>query len=174
MQQPNMDVIEAILTRRSIRKYTSQPVSDEQTEILLKSAMYAPSAVNKQPWHFLVFRNKTISKKIAAFHPNAQMLKDASLGILVCFDEKLQHDTGYGELDCSAATQNILLAAHGIGLGAVWIGIFPRKGRMESIKKLFSLPLNIIPFALIAVGYPDERKVNPVRYRTDRIHCEKW
>jgi nitroreductase len=169
-----MDVIDAILTRRSIRKYTGQPVSDEQAEILLKAAMYAPSAVNRQPWHFIVFRNKAIAEKIVAFHSNAYMLKDASLGILVCFDEKLQHDKGYGELDCSAATQNILLAAHGIGLGAVWIGIFPRENRISSVKKLFNLPLNIIPFAFVAVGYPDEKKVNPLRFREDRIHREKW
>ena len=169
-----MDVIDAILTRRSIRKYTNQPVSDEQTEILLKAAMYAPSAVNTQPWHFIVFRDKTTAEKITAFHPNAHMIKNASLGILVCFDIKVQHDMGYGELDCSAATQNILLAAHGLGLGAVWIGIFPRKNRIVSIKELFSLPENITPLALVAVGYPDERKIAPSRYRTDRVHFEKW
>lgn len=169
-----MDVVEVILTRRSIRKYTEQPVSDEQVEILLKSAMYAPSAVNKQPWHFIVFRDKLIAEKIAKFHPNSYMLRHASLGILVCFDENLQHDTGYGELDCSAATQNILLASHGIGLGAVWIGIVPRKNRIESVKKVFNLPLNIIPFALVAVGYPDEKRAFPERFRKERIHYEKW
>ncbi len=169
-----MDVIDAILTRRSIRKYTGQPVTDEQVEILLKAAMYAPSAVNKQPWHYIVFRNRSIAEKIAEFHPNSYMLKEASLGILVCFDKKLQHDSGYGELDCSAATQNILLAAHGIGLGAVWIGIVPRANRVTSLKKLFSLPENITPFALIAVGYPNEKKTFPERFRKDRIHFEKW
>ena len=169
-----MDVIDAILTRRSIRKYTGQMVSDQQVEILLKAAMYAPSAVNKQPWHFIVFRNKLMAGKIAKFHPNSHMLKDASLGILVCFDEKLQHDSGFGELDCSAATQNILLAAHGIGLGAVWIGITPRKSRIESVKKLFNLPVNITPFALIAVGYPNEKRSFPQRFRKERIHYENW
>ncbi len=169
-----MDVIDAILTRRSIRKYTEQTVTDEQVENLLKSAMYAPSAVNKQPWHFIVFRNKLIAESIAEFHPNSYMLKNASVGILVCFDENLQHDKGYGELDCSAATQNILLTAHGMGLGAVWIGIVPRKNRIDAVKKVFSLPANIIPFALIAVGYPDEKRAFPERYRKDRIHYEKW
>jgi nitroreductase len=174
MKPMKMDVIEAILTRRSIRKYTGQTVTDEQLEILLKAAMYAPSAVNKQPWHFIIFRNKSVAKKIAEFHPNSYMLKKASLGILVCFDEKLQHDYGYGELDCSAATQNILLAAHGIGLGAVWIGIIPRENRVTSVKKVFDLPVNIIPFALVAVGYPNEIKSSPERYKKDRIHYEKW
>lgn len=169
-----MDVIDAILTRRSIRKYTGQMVSDQQVEIILKAAMYAPSAVNKQPWHFIVFRNKLIAEKIAEFHPNSYMLREASMGILVCFDEKLQHDIGYGELDCSAATQNILLASHGIGLGAVWIGIVPRKNRIASVKKVFNLPVNIIPFALVAVGYPNEKRANPERFRKDRIHFENW
>lgn len=169
-----MEVIEAIMTRRSIRKYSKQMVSDEQAETLLKAAMYAPSAVNKQPWHFIVFRNKLIAEKIIEFHPNSYMLKEASLGILVCFDEKLQHDTGYGELDCSAATQNILLAAHGTGLGAVWIGIVPRKNRITSVKRLFNLPENITPFALVAVGYPNEKKVFSDRYKKDRIHFENW
>jgi nitroreductase len=169
-----MEAIEAIMTRRSIRKYKKQMVSDKQIETLLKAAMYAPSAVNKQPWHFIVFRNKLIAEKIIEFHPNSYMLKDASLGILVCFDEILQHDTGYGELDCSAATQNILLAAHGTGLGAVWIGIVPRKNRIASVKKLFSLPEHIIPFSLVAVGYPNEKKASPERFRKDRIHYENW
>ena len=169
-----MDVIDAILTRRSIRKYTGQMVSDQQVEIILKAAMYAPSAVNKQPWHFIVFRNKLIAEKIAEFHPNSYMLREASMGILVCFDEKLQHDIGYGELDCSAATQNILLASHGIGLGAVWIGIVPRKNRIASVKKVFNLPVNIIPFALVAVGYPNEKRAFPERFRKDRIHFENW
>ena len=169
-----MEVIDAILTRRSIRKYTGQEVTREQVEILLKSAMYAPSAVNKQPWHFIVFRDKKISKEIFSFHPNAGMLRDASLGILVCFDENLQHDTGYGQIDCSAATQNILLSAHGMGLGAVWIGIFPRQKRIEAVHKLFNLPENITPFSIIAVGYPAETKPMPERFRKDRIHYEIW
>ena len=169
-----MEVIQAILTRRSIRKYTGKEVTNEQVETLLKSAMYAPSAVNKQPWHFIVFRDKKISEEIMAFHPNAQMLKDASLGIVVCYDENLQHDTGYGPVDCSAATQNILLSAHGIGLGAVWIGIYTRQHRVDALHKLFSLPENIKPFSIIAVGYPSEEKRAPERFRKDRIHVEKW
>ena len=169
-----MEVIEAILTRRSIRKYTTQDVPDEQVNILLNAAMHAPSAVNKQPWHFIVFRDRAISEKTAEFHPNSYMLKNASLGILVCFDKNLQHDKGYGELDCSAATQNILLAAHGMGLGAVWIGVFPREKRMASVHSLFNLPGNIVPFSLIALGYPDEKKHFTGRFREERIHYETW
>ncbi|MFO7657853.1 MAG: nitroreductase family protein [Bacteroidales bacterium] len=169
-----MDVIEAIINRRSIRNYTGQQVTAEQVEVILRAAMYAPSAVNKQPWHFIVFRDKKIREEIIEFHPNAWMLKNASLGILVCYDENLQHDSGYGEVDCGAATQNILLAAHGIGLGAVWIGIYPRQQRISAIHQLFKLPSNIKPFSVIAVGYPNEKKTFPERYQQERIHYESW
>src|SRR5512133_1574098 len=117
-----MEALEAILTRRSIRQYTNEKVTDEQISTLLRCAMLAPSAVNKQPWHFIVFRDKSVINEIIEVHPNASMLTGASVAILVCWDENLQHDTGYGPVDCSAATENILLAAHSIGLGAVWVG----------------------------------------------------
>jgi nitroreductase len=169
-----MDAMENILTRRSIRKYSGKKISDEQIKHLLKAAMYAPSAVNKQPWHFLVFRDPEIKKSIVALHPNASMLTGADTGILVCYDENLQHDAGYGPVDCSAATQNILLAAHAEGLGAVWVGIYPRQNRIESMHKLFSLPGNIKPFSIISLGYPDEEKPSPDRFNKERIHYEKW
>ena len=169
-----MDAMETILTRRSIRKYTGKRISDEQVELLLKAAMYAPSAVNKQPWHFLVFRDAETKKSIVEFHPNASMLTDADAGILVCYDENLQHDAGYGPVDCSAATQNILLAAHAAGLGAVWVGIYPRQNRIEAIHRVFSLPENIKPFSIVSLGYPSEEKSFPDRFRKERIHYGKW
>ncbi|MBN1416248.1 MAG: nitroreductase family protein [Bacteroidales bacterium] len=169
-----MNAIEAILNRRSIRKYAGKKVTDEQVHLLLKAAMYAPSAVNKQPWHFIVFRDAGIRKKIVEFHPNAAMIPGADLVILVCYDEYLQHDAGYGPVDCSAATQNILLAAHAIGLGAVWVGIYPRQNRIEATHSLFSLPANIRPFSMISLGYPAEEKSFPDRFKKERIHLEKW
>ena len=107
-----MDVLEAIFTRRSIRRYSDERIDDVIVDKILHAAMYAPSAVNKQPWHFIVFEDKTTKDAIMKFHQNAGMLKEAQKCILVCYDEKLQHDEGYGIIDCSAATQNILLAAH--------------------------------------------------------------
>ncbi len=169
-----MEANEAILTRRSIRRYTNKMVTDEQLDILLKAAMYAPSAVNKQPWHFVVFRSKKLMEEIVQVHKNAWMLNDASVAILVCFDEKLQHDTGYGPIDCSAASQNILLSAHALGLGACWIGIYPRDNRVEALHQIFNLPGHIQPFSVIAIGYSNEQKPFPERYRKDRIHYEKW
>ncbi len=169
-----MDIFESLLNRRSIRKYTGEKVTDAQIEDLLRAGMYAPSAVNKQPWHFIVFRNKKMINEIIEIHPNAKMLKNASAAILVCWDDNLQHDVGYGPVDCSAATQNILLAAHGKALGAVWVGLYPREHRISGVHKLFKLPENIKPFAIISLGYPAEKKDFPDRFKKDRIHYENW
>ncbi|MFC1860056.1 nitroreductase family protein [Chloroflexota bacterium] len=168
-----MDAMEAILTRRSIRKYTNQPVSDEVLKELLEAAMYAPSASNCQPWHFVVIKNRDILNEIPGFHPYSQMLKDAPLAILVCCDQGLQMG-GYGVQDCSAATQNILLAAHAKGLGAVWLGLYPTERTVNPIKKLLNLPEQIIPVSLISIGYPAKQKPRPDRYRADRIHHDHW
>ena len=128
--------------------------------------MYAPSAVNKQPWHFIVFRDKETIKKIVEVHPNASMLSRASAAILVCWDETLQHDAGYGPVDCSAATQNILLAAHNLGLGSVWAGVYPRQQRMEDLAKIFNLPSHIKAFSIISLGFPAEKKPMPDRFNS--------
>jgi nitroreductase len=169
-----MEAMDNIFNRRSIRQYTSEHVPDETIELLLKAGMYAPSAVNKQPWEFIVFRNRETMQRIIAVHPNASMLLRASAAILVCWDEQRQHDTGYGPVDCAAATQNILLAAHSMGLGAVWVGIYPRQQRMEAVGQIFSLPYHIHGFSIIALGFPAEKKSHPNRFDKLKIHLEKW
>jgi nitroreductase len=169
-----MELFEAIFNRRSIRKYSSEAVSNELLEKIIECGMYAPSAVNKQPWHFIIFRDADSIEKLIEVHPNAHMLRSASAGILICYDTLLQHDEGYGPVDCSASTQNMLLAAHGLGLGACWIGIYPRKNRMKLLHKVFNLPEHVIPFAVISVGFPDEEKNKPARYNKNRIQLEKW
>ena len=169
-----MDVFEAIFTRRSIRRYSEKEIKSETVDKIIQAGMYAPSAVNKQPWHFIVFDNPDTKKEIMEIHRSSLMLADAKKAILVCFDENLQHDNGYGLLDCSAATQNMLLAAHALGLGSCWVGIYPRQARMEGLKKIFRLPENIIPFAVISLGYPAESKETPDRIKPERIHFESW
>lgn len=169
-----METIEAILTRRSVRQYTSQQVTDEQISAIIQAAMYAPSAVNKQPWHFIVFRSRETIQKIVEIHPSSSMLLNCSAAILVCWDDRLQHDEGYGPVDCSAATQNILLAAHAMGLGSVWVGIYPRVPRMDAIREIFNLPENLHGFSIVSLGYPAETKGHPDRYKKERIHSEKW
>ncbi len=169
-----MTIFNTIETRRSIRNYSGEPVEDEVIDQLLKAAMYAPSARNQQPWHFLVIKNKLLLKKIPKFHPYSSMVPLAELAIMVCADLNLEKSKGYWPVDCAAATQNLLLAAHGHGLGAVWLGVYPREERMNGCRALFELPGNIHPFALIAVGYPASVPVHPNRYNPERIHIDKW
>jgi len=169
-----MDFQELILTRRSIRKFTDKKVSNEQINIMLQAAMYAPSARNEQPWHFIVIDNKDILLKIVRIHPYAMMLNEAPLAILVCADERLEKSSGYWSTDCAAATQNILLSAHAMGLGSVWLGVYPREERMRDLSELFVLPENIFPFSIVAIGYPNENKEHPQRFNSERIHYNNW
>ncbi|NJK87808.1 MAG: nitroreductase family protein [Bacteroidales bacterium] len=167
-----MELLKGLLTRRSIRKYTGENVTREQIDTIIEAAMYAPSAVDKQPWHFIVFSDKKTIEGVIALNKNAWMLEQAAIGILVCYDETLHHGPGYGPVDCSAATQNLLLAAHGLGLGAVWVGVYPRQDRIEGIGRLFNLPENVKPFSIVSIGYPAEHKNQPQRFKKDRIHYE--
>lgn len=169
-----MDLFDAIFTRRSIRKYSGEPVSRDEIQTILRAAMYAPSANNQQPWHFLVVDDVEIMDQIVRIHPYAKMLKEASFAVLICGDESLELSKGYWAVDCAAATQNLLLAAHGIGLGAVWCGVHPREERKSALKKLFKLPDNIQPFAVVSIGKPAEEKPIPERFKPERIHWNVW
>jgi nitroreductase len=174
MEEQNNPVIRSLLERRSIRSYTGKPVEKTTIRLLLTSAMYAPSASNEQPWHFVVIQERKLLDRIPDVHPYSSMLKEAALAILVCGDEQLEKSKGYWPVDCSAATENLLLAAHALGLGAVWLGVYPRRERQEGIRKIFKLPPHIHPFSLVSVGYPAEKKAIPDRYREDRVHWDKW
>jgi len=165
-----MDAMDAILSRRSIRKYTEQAVSDEMIKELLDAAMSAPSAGNQQPWHFIVIEDRQILDEVPKFHPYSQMLKEAPVAILVCGDEQLERHKGFWVQDCSAATENILIAAHAKGLGAVWLGVYPNEGMLIKIRGLMDIPEHIMPFALISIGYPAEQKPRANRYDESRIH----
>lgn len=169
-----MDAMDAILSRRSIRKYTAQPVSDEVIQELLEAAMSAPSAGNEQPWHFIVITERQILNEIPKFHPYSQMLRDAPVAILVCGDERLQKYEGYWVQDCSAATENILIAAQAKGLGAVWLGVYPVKGRVIGLRNLLDIPEHVTPFALISIGYPAEQKPRSNRYDASRVRHNRW
>ncbi|MCE5312969.1 MAG: nitroreductase family protein [Nitrospiraceae bacterium] len=169
-----MDAITAMLTRRSIRKYTAEPVPDEVLNDLLQCAMHAPSAGNQQPWHFVIIRDRKILDAVPGFHPHAAMLKNAPVAVLICADTALETHKGYWMVDCSAATQNFLLATHAKGLGAVWLGIYPREERMAEIKSLLDLPTNVMPLSLVALGYPAEAKLAADRFNSSRLHYDKW
>ena len=169
-----MDTIDAIHTRRSIRRYTDKRVEAKLVEEILRAAMQAPSAGNQQPWHFMIIDDREILDKIPAVHPYAQMVREAQVAILVCGDTSKELYEGYWVQDCSAATQNLLLAAHALGLGAVWCGIYPRKERVDEFRKLFSLPTSVMPLALVPIGYPGEKKGREDRFKAERIHRNKW
>lgn len=163
-----------ILARRSIRKYTDQSVPEDMINDLLRAAMSAPSAGNQQPWQFVVIRNRSILNDITTVHPYSSMLKEAPCAILVCGDLNRETHKGYWVQDCSAATQNILLAANSLGLGSVWLGVYPREDRVEALRKLLGIPSHIVPLALIAVGYPAEEKEPSNRFDKNRIHYDRW
>lgn len=170
-----MNAIEAIFTRRSIRKYKQQvKVDNEILELVLKSAMYAPSARNEQPWHFIVIDDPDLKKRVMDAHPHAKMLSEAPVAILVCGDKDLEISPDYWPVDCAAATQNILLSAHASGLGAVWLGVHPRTERKKAIREIFNLPSHIEPFSLVAIGVPDEQKNHPERFKPERIKKNSW
>ena len=169
-----MDAMEAILTRRSVRKYIKKPLSDQVIKEFLEAAMSAPSAGNEQPWHFIIIDAPQILSKVTTFHNHAQMLKDASIAILVCSDMHLDKHNGMWIQDCSAATENILIAIRAKGLGAVWLGIFPRDERIKGMKQLLNIPDHVMPFSLISIGYPAEKQDRVNRYNTSRIHNNRW
>jgi nitroreductase len=169
-----MDVLEAIHTRRSIRKYTGEPVSDAQVEILLRAAMAAPSAGNQQPWRFVVVRDRAQLEAAAAAHPYAKMAPHAALAILVCGDTRKQKYEGYWVIDCAAAVQNLLLAAHAQGLGAVWTGVYPSMDRVEALAKIFACPKGVIPHSFIPIGRPAEVKGREDRYDPARVAVDRF
>jgi len=169
-----MDVLEAILTRRSIRKYLDRPVPDEMVHTLLRAAMYAPSARNTRSWHFVVITERQLLDAVPTFHPYARMITQAPLAILVCGDEHLEPRTAYWVENCSAATQNMLLAAHALGLGSVWLGIYPNEDRVSGVRRLVPMPEHILPMALVVVGYPAETPGTPERYDPSRVHYNAW
>jgi len=169
-----MEAIEAILGRRSIRKYTGEPVSDDQVKRLLEAAMAAPSAHNRQPWHYVVISDKATLLEIPKFHNYSKMLEQAALAIVVCGDLDLEAGTGFWVQDCAASTQNILLAAKATGLGAVWLGAYPNEGLVKGLRSLLKLPEKIVPFCIISVGHPSEEKPPGNRYDEKRVHKNKW
>ena len=169
--------IENIFTRKSVRAYTPKPVEKEKVDLLVKAAMAAPTAVNKQPWAFVVVDDRDVLDKLAAELPYAKMTAQAPLAIIVCGDlsKALNGETDrYWMLDCSAASQNLLLAAESMGLGAVWTAVYPESDRIAKVRSVLSLPDYIIPLNLIPVGYPQHQEEAKDKYKPENIHYNKW
>ncbi len=169
-----MDIFKVLHTRRSVRKFTAQQVSQEDIQILLEAAMTAPSAGNAQPWHFVVTTKRELLDKMPDFHPYAAMAKQATVGVLICADPTLEKHVGFWVQDCSAATQNLLLAARGLGLGAVWTGIYPVEKNVQKVSELFKLPQHIVPLSFICVGHTDVEQKVKERFKPERIHWDSW
>ncbi len=169
-----MDAITALLSRRSIRRYTGEPVAEEALETILRAAMAAPSAGNQQPWRFIVVRDPERLAAVAGTSPFAGMLAEAALGIVVCGDTAdLRHEVMWQQ-DCAAAVENALLAAHALGLGAVWLGYYPKMERVAPLKELLGIPEGVEPMAVLSIGHPAEEKGPSERYDADLVHHEGW
>ena len=165
----------AILRRRSIRKYTNEPISEEQIHHLLEAAMSAPSARNQRPWEFLVITEPGKLEQAGEVSPYARMAKTAPLAILVCGDLRREpQQDGFWAQDCAAAAENLLIEAVELGLGAVWLGIYPIQERVAYLQGVFGLPEPVVPFALIPVGYPAETRPAPSRHDAARVHRNAW
>lgn len=170
----DMDVLEAIFTRRSIRKFTGEPLTDQELETVIRAGFQAPSAHNYQPWEFMILRDKSNMERIAKVHTYAKMLPNSEACIIVCGDKKKQTTTGFLIEDCSAAIQNILLAAHGIGLGAVWCGLYPITHLTDEVTKICSLPEHIVPVGMVVIGHKGEVRKQEDRFDSSKLHYEVW
>ncbi len=170
---PDLDFI---FKRRSVRKFVDKKIPDALIHDLLEAAMAAPSAVARDPWHFLVIKNKDTLQKIADRLPHGQMIRQAGAAFIVCGDIKKAHDQqeSYMLQDLSAAAQNILLSATALGLGSCWLGVHPRKERIADLAELFDLPDNIIPMCGIALGWPDIQPKARTRFKDEKVHWEEW
>jgi len=169
-----MEALDAIRTRRSVRKFTDKKIPKEMVDKLLEAAMSAPSAGNQQPWHFVVIDDKNILEEVPNVSLYAPMAKEASTAIVICGDPSLEKYPGFWVQDCSAATQNILLAAHALGLGAVWSGIYPLDDRVSGFRALLGIPDKITPLSIVIMGYPIEIPKPATRFKQERIRYNKW
>ncbi len=157
-QETSEVVLNNILERTSVRSYLDKSIEEDKIEKLLRAGMAAPTAVNKQPWHFVVVTDKSLLQKLAKANPYAEMVARAPLAIVVCGDMTKALDGNAREFwvqDCSAASENILLAATGLGLGSVWTGTYPSEERCAAVSEVLGLPETLIPLNTIVIGYPD-------------------
>lgn len=169
--------IECIMTRASVRQYADKEISDSVTEKILRAGMAAPTARNSQPWEFIVVTEQSIRDSLNAALPYAKMLESAKLAIVVCgnMDKTLEGDARDNWiLDCSAASENMLLAAHALGVGGVWCGVYPSKERSEGVTRALNLPANLIPLNVLSFGYPDKKPAVKDKWDTTKIHYNNF
>jgi nitroreductase len=178
-QEPNfatssVDVLSAIRERRSIRRYTGEPVTEEQLNTILHAGLCAPTARNRRPFHFIVIQDRQLLEKLAQGKIHARMLAGAACGIAICGDKTVEERMEHLYADCFAATQNILLAVHGLGLGGVWLGVTKDSDWYQLIKECLELPAHIEPAAVVSIGHPAEQRPTPHTWEPGKIHYDKW
>jgi nitroreductase len=166
--------MESIMRRRSIRKFSRDPIPQDTVNRLLDAADAAPCAKGLRSWHFIVIDDRSILDKVPKMHPYSKMILEAPMAILVCGDSSIESVEGYWVQNCSAATENILIAAASMDLGSVWLGVYPREQRIKGVKDLIPLPDHIIPFSLIVLGRPNETKSPHGAHDSSRVHWNQW
>lgn len=175
--------IPTLLSRSSSRRFTDEPVADEHIQLLLRAAMAAPSSMNLQPWHFIVIQEMKLKDELRSCLPYAKMLKGGCIGIVVCGDTSVyervnrldnEDNTLYWVQDCSAASENLLLAAHALGLGAVWTGVYPLESRINKLRELLQIPDPIIPLNLIVIGHPAVTPKPMDKWNASKVHFEHF
>lgn len=166
--------MDAIFGRRSIRKYTDKNILDEDLRLILDAGMCAPSAGNEKPWHFIVAKNKDKLAQLANVHEYSLMIANCNTAIIVLGDTDQEVHKGMWVQDCSACIENMLIMATSLGIGSVWVGVHPVEKRETFIRNMYGLPQNIIPFAVVSLGYPEHQKEGGSRYDGTRVHFERW
>lgn len=169
-------VLDNIMTRTSVRRFTAEPISKDTVELLLRAGMAAPTAVNKQPWEFVVVTERDVLDSLMNVHPYSN-LETATAAIVVCGNMQKTLEGAardYWVQDCSAATENILLAAHACGLGAVWCGVYPDADRLPAVKRVLNLPGYIIPLNIITMGHPAADAEPKDKWNPENIHFQRW
>lgn len=169
--------INNIMTRVSVRNFTGEKISDEQIETLLRAGMAAPSAINKQPWAFVVIKDEAILAKLGEALPYSRCSNKPAIAIIPCGDLSKAipgEMAGFWINDVSAATENILLAAHAMGLGAVWTGLHPDMNRAKMVQEMLGMPEHIIPLCIVPIGIPAENPDVKDKFNTDNIHYNAW
>lgn len=165
-------MVDFVFQRRSIRRFTTEPVGEAEVKTLLEAAMAAPSSNNRRPWHYVVTRERAILDRLGQVHPYGKMLHQATLSITVCADPRISPTTWVQ--DCSAATENILLAVPVLGLGACWLGCHPYEDRKRSVREVIEIPQEMEVLSLLAIGHPGEKKEPRTQFDASRVHEGKW
>jgi nitroreductase len=166
------EMLDLLYTRRTIREFSDEAVSDQGIEGMLKAAMAAPSVGDLRPWHFVVVRKLKTLDKLAEVHKYAYMLRDAPLAIIVCGDQ--EKSERHWVQDTCAATQNLLLAASALHLGGVWISLYPKKKYQKAVRDLLDIPSRMGVLCAVALGHPAEKTKARSHYDEGRVHLEEW